>query len=163
MAAVRRALIVLAVLGVLPAAACTQSSDAGLKPSAEQVPRSDSEQAIVVTVVLPGTGHAEPVVGRVTTIDDTVVASFVFPASFEFLEEPSVENEWRVPTSWIDESGSLEVSLPAPGTYIFGIGDVFYWGGCGTCGQIYGGGEVVVAVEEGSVVELDRGIVTGAT
>ncbi|MGH1505956.1 MAG: hypothetical protein ACRBI6_20575 [Acidimicrobiales bacterium] len=125
-------------------------------PTAER----PNDEPITVTLRLPEGGHAEPIEGEVRTDDGEVVAAFTFAPDFEFLEEPSGDNGGRPATTLIDGVKTVEVELPAAGTYTFVTGASFFWGGCGTCGHGSSGGEVSATVDDGAQVEVDLGDVT---
>lgn len=136
--------------------ACVSSESSGT-PAVTTVPESDEAGTISVLVRLPGTGHMDVIDGWVLDGDGERVASFAFDASFVFVEQPSSDNDYRPPTSWVDAEPVTPVELPGEGTYVFEIGEVAYWGGCGTCGRGLTGGSVEARVVDGSVVELDLG------
>lgn len=144
------------VMANSPLAACV-TAEPNETQAATTAPTATDAQAISVAVRLPGTGHMDVIDGWVVDGDGNRVATFQFDASFDFLEAPSGDNNYRPPTSWTDAERIVEVELPGDGTYVFEIGEVAYWGGCGTCGRGMTGGSVEEAVTDGSVVELDLG------
>lgn len=155
-----------ALVGIIAVAvslsACTSDSASGPPtPTSSQATNVDTE-TISVTLVLPRDGHSEPIRGEVTSGDGATVATFEFPPDLEFSEDSS-DDEDPPSTSTIPDVGTIAVELPSDGSYTFVTQASFFWGGCGTCGTIYGGGDVTASVDDGSVVELNLGDVSGET
>lgn len=148
---------------VVALSACTSGSASG-PPTATSGPAPDvgTDETISVTLLLPSDGHSEPIRGDVTSSDGSTVATFEFPPDFEFAEDPSA-NRYRPATSSIADVDAIVVELPSDGSYTFATHDSFFWGGCGTCGTFYAGGDITTSVDDGSVVELDLGEVSGET
>ncbi len=144
------------------ASACTAGSEDG-PPNAAPPATTGSGTAgsITVTLTLPSDGHSEAIHGEVTASDSRTVATFEFPPDFTFSEEPSAGNDFRPATSTVAGLASIEVELPGEDTYTFATDDSFFWGGCGTCGTLYAGGELTTNVRDGSVVEINLGEVSG--
>lgn len=149
------------IVVMLAATGCVSAAETG-GPEVRATTSTISGGPIVVTVELPRSGHADPVDGRAVGPDGQVV-EFTLGAGFGFLEPASSENDWRPATSLNEGSDRVQLTLPRAGEYTFTIGQVFFWGGCGTCGEVFGGGSVTASVANGSVVELDLGTMTGAT
>ncbi len=84
-------------------------------------------------------------------------------AGFVFLDDSTAGNDYRPATSTVEAATHVAVQLPAAGEIRVWIDDVFSWGGCGTCGRAFAGGEVSKVVQDGSVVDLDLGESTGAS
>lgn len=156
-------LVVLAVLFVAFAAGCTDSGEVGPDPAAGLAQQDQGGSPITVIVRLPESGHMDSVQGSIVDAEGAEVAVFKLEAGFVFLEDSSASNDYRPATSMVEGATQAAVELPVAGEYRFSIDDVFYWGGCGTCGRAFAGGEVTRDVRDGSVIDLDLGESTGAS
>lgn len=145
------------------AVGCTTPDVAGPDPTGGLVRQDQGASPITVIVKLPETGHMDAVHGSVVDAEGARVALFRLEAGFVFLEDSSAGNDYRPATSTVEDATHVAVSLPAAGEHTFSIDDVFYWGGCGTCGRAFAGGEVTHDVRDGSVIHLDLGESTGAS
>lgn len=120
----------------------------------------ESDGPIRVLVTMPDRGHTGPVEGWVSDLSGQKLAEFELPATWLFLEEPSGDNRFQPSTSLTGAPTEISVELPTAGVYVFEIGEVAFWGGCGTCGRGHAGGRVEILVKDGTVVSLDLGQMT---
>lgn len=151
-----RSKLMVVVIAAGTSVGCTARSDEG-PPVAFTVESSGVlQEPIKVEVELPGLGHMDVVSGAVLN-EGVEVATFQFQPGLVFEDEPSADNGWRPPTSFVEGVNLVSVELPGPGNYTFEINEVGYWGGCGTCGHGMSGGSVEARVVGGSLVVLDLG------